>query len=321
MFKRRTTLVLGAGASHNYDFPLARPLMIEIIAGLKPEGKLLRTLLECDFREVDLLAFRDELAVSGLPSVDHFLELRQDHSYQGKAAIAAALIPREKPTRLELAERKRWYEHLFQIMIRGVQSPRHFRRNLISFITFNYDRSLEFFLLTALISCFKCTPKQAAEELRQIPIIHLYGNLGDLPELGKSKARPYTNNISKEAVCDATDSILIPHEKEDRTIHEDHAFQDARADLAATDYLFFLGFGYHENALKRLDLEKMVQVPNIYGTAFGVGNALRTRIYQLFEGKIVLGDQDHDILTYLENSVSFHDTTLDPVEPSRRVRS
>lgn len=320
MFKRRTTLVLGAGASHNYDFPLARPLMIEIIDGLQPGGLLLRTLLKCDFREANLLIFRDELAKSGLPSVDHFLELRQEHLYQGKAAIAAALIPRERPENLALMAQRRWYEHLFQIMIRDVKSLRDFRRNLISFITFNYDRSLEYFFLTALGSCFGCAPGEAAEELGQIPIVHLYGNLGDLPELGKTNPRPYANVTDKKSVCDAADSILIPHEKEDHAIHEDQAFQDARSYLGGTEYLFFLGFGYHENALARLDMDSMRYIPNVHGTALRIGEASRAQIHRLFDRKIKLDDQGRDILTYLENCQAFHETTIDPDEPARRFR-
>ena len=51
----------------------------------------------------------------------------------------------------------------------------------VAFITFNYDRSLEFFLLTTLKNRYQKTEQECAAKLKNIPIVHLYGKLALLP--------------------------------------------------------------------------------------------------------------------------------------------
>jgi len=100
------------------------------------------------FRSGDIEDFRNSLERSGRSSVDAFLEHRTEFLEVGKAAIAALLLPCEKEESLfDLNRDSRWYEYLFQKLNAGFED---FANNRIAFITFNYDRSLEFYLFTAL---------------------------------------------------------------------------------------------------------------------------------------------------------------------------
>src|SRR5688572_10130162 len=110
MIKVPTVLVLGAGASDPYRFPLGRKLMAEIcqnahstyIRELNPTGdpKIKK----------DIEDFRDALRTSGQQSVDAFLEHRDEFRVIGKKAIARALIPCEDEEVLfDLFGEKIWY--------------------------------------------------------------------------------------------------------------------------------------------------------------------------------------------------------------------
>ena len=80
-----------------------------------------------------------------------------------------------------------WYFYLYNRLTReatGKEDYRQFGGNPIPFVTFNYDRSLEDFLLTSLLHSFEGMDEQTAkEELEKTPIIHVYGRLA-LPDLG-----------------------------------------------------------------------------------------------------------------------------------------
>ena len=297
-----------------YGFPSARDLKLEICEGLAGEtAPLSKKLVEYKYSLDKLFTFREELADSNLPSVDHFLERRPDHLYSGKAAIAAALIPKEDPESLRPAKRERWYEYLFEVMMERVRSREYFSDNKLSVLTFNYDRSLEFFLFQALKSTFGCSSDEAVKTLQGIPIVHLYGSLGEFPEparnlpLPEFRGRGYAPQYTKEQLYRAAEMILVPHEKEDRKIYEDEAFQKAYDILDFAKVLFFLGFGYHSNALKRLNPRKMNYISMICGTAQGIGEARRQDVLETFDGKIQL--EDKDILSFLKNSLQFNQIT------------
>src|SRR5712692_234585 len=100
MIRRRTLLVLGAGASIPFGFPSGQQLKAKICAGLSNEPvEFVYTLLRaCGFDAALIVAFRDEFARSGRSAVDAFLEHRPDFLAVGKAAIAATLIPYEVET-------------------------------------------------------------------------------------------------------------------------------------------------------------------------------------------------------------------------------
>lgn len=85
-------------------------------------------------------------------------------------AIAYALIPFEKTEPL-------FYENSCYITLLNKLkfTFSDFEKSKLAFITFNYDSSLEHFLVTALVNQFNKSEPEIAE--KKIPIIHLYGKL------------------------------------------------------------------------------------------------------------------------------------------------
>ncbi len=162
MINKKTVLVLGAGASQHLGYPIGEKLLSDICQNLSKEDIVQFQQLErLDFKKDEIFSFRESLIKSGVYSVDEFLENRQKFIKLGKTAIAQQLIPGENPDVL-FASNKNWYRYLLSGMNTTLD---RFSQNQISFITFNYDRSLEQFLFLSLQHKFGLDDDN---ELRQV---------------------------------------------------------------------------------------------------------------------------------------------------------
>jgi hypothetical protein len=97
----------------------------------------------------------------------------------GKIAIADRLIRCENEGTFDTAGED-WYTYLIARMTDGTPFE-EFGSNQVSFVTFNYDRSLEHYLATTLRFRSGKPIQEVAEALKRIPVIHVHGNLGALP--------------------------------------------------------------------------------------------------------------------------------------------
>jgi hypothetical protein len=79
MIKKKTVLILGAGASIPYGFPSGDALFEIICKNIKNENsKGTQYLLEAGFTLENILEFGEALFYSGKTSIDEFLEHRKD---------------------------------------------------------------------------------------------------------------------------------------------------------------------------------------------------------------------------------------------------
>jgi len=275
MFAEKTVLVLGAGASAPYDFPSGEGLVGHVVDGLKTGSGL----FEC-VRQMHERSLWAEFSERLRPcmSVDVFLEKTENERFLGvgKACIAAALLPKEDKDALfgKPANGRSWYKQLFDFMVEGTQSIDDFKKNTLSVITFNYDRSLEYYLVTALHHLYSGkTMEQCYEKVRAVKIIHIYGKLGDLPwevHDGTAPAAhlsvpiPYGEQALRETPQDtlfaqrpvvtaAAGNIQIISEGIDDT----EKLEQARRLLRESSKVFILGFGFHPTNLRRLKLESL----------------------------------------------------------------
>ena len=180
MIKTQTLFILGAGASAPFGYPTSVGLRNSILSrGNDPTILQALNYMNDDPKpfEKEFNRFLDEFARSSVYSIDSFLEYRTEFMEVGKINIAAFLINHEEDRNLRLATDKNWYMYLYD---RLKVSFDEFDKNNISFITFNYDRSLEQFLFEAVLCRFGKSPKECAEKLKSIPIVHLYGQLDPL---------------------------------------------------------------------------------------------------------------------------------------------
>jgi len=188
--------------------------------------------------------------------------------------MSCALIPYENESRLVSRDKQaNWYEYLFNKMDTGWDK---FGENKLSIVTFNYDRSLEHFLFKALRHSYGKGEEDTATILRNIPIIHVYGQLGQLPYLAGT-GRPYSQDVSPEVVAQCVSEIRIVHESAD-----DATFSAAHGLLTSAQKICFLGFGYHFDNLQRLRLDRLPEQTIIFGSALGFGAAELQAVSKFF---------------------------------------
>jgi hypothetical protein len=297
-----TVLVLGAGASADYGFPLGRSLLLQICRSLdaRKEVGLKKSLLDLGFGRNEIGPFAAELRFSMQPSVDAFLENRPEYMEIGKAALAGCLIPYEDPSRLyhRSNEKPTWYEYLFNQMRASIDE---FKSNQISFVTFNYDRSLEYFLYAALESTYGIGEERAVELLSSISIIHVYGQLG-LPHYLSENGRTYGSKVTPEAIEKCVTEIKIISDLADET----EEFRQAHKLISEAWKLCFLGFGYHRTNVSRLRVPEILTSLDpqhgLLGSAYELAKAERARVQILFLPKeILLGQSNQDALDFIRN--------------------
>lgn len=287
MLSKPTVLIIGAGASQPYGFPSGRELTEIIMNNLRepqktPLGKELEA-FGCTRRE--LSHFAQELRLSQHYSVDAFLDDRREFIQVGKLAIAAVLIPREDPTKLFATDN--WYKYLLNRLLNR-SAPE--RVSSLTILTYNYDRSLDYYLFTACKRRFDLTNKATIERLKSVEIIHLHGHLGNLlHQRPEEDGYEYQTILKHDHLLQASKSIRIIHED----LNESVEYQTARERLAQAKEICFMGTSFHHKNIERLAPNLWRQnAENIRGTVMGIPLSERADVYSHFGGKMSPYDCD-----------------------------
>jgi len=302
MIQRKTTLILGAGGSFPYEFPLGEALKQNIVHQiLYPHSDqrvhLRKNLLGQGFKQDQLQDFAMRLRRSSYMSVDAFLEEWTDDVALGKIAIAANLIDREmEDNLLGPNENGRWYHYLLNLL----GNREEFLSNQLSIITFNYDRSFEYFLYFTLKSRFNLPESKIIEYVNSIPVIHVHGQLG-APLFLDSKGRGYENTLNYGVLETYSKSINIIHED----LSETASFQEARKVISQSEILIFIGFGYHQKNIERLKLKEHFKGEKVFCTFFKKGEGEIQRDMTVLTQNLPGGNDRIPIEPYIGDVLSF----------------
>lgn len=299
-------LILGAGASRHHDFPVSREIWTRICLNRTDlsDGALRGVGLDPDAFE----NFAERLAQSGVLSVDAFAEYvidDPDDLYMAKGLIAYTLGIYEIRASLRGRDRD-WYRTLANILI-GLDLDSFPRRD-IAIITFNYERSLERYLLDCLQGRF--IKKHSLEEIvaafRRMPIIHIYGQMGALPDfqIPRAPVCPYDRISNPTQLRQAVSGMhLLPEIKRDDRVGNRDAARMFIKD--ATGSVTFLGFAYDPENLRALDLANTCGGKPVSGTTFGFGpdapiDSLNRRMHEITAGHWSPFRPDRDVFAALE---------------------
>jgi hypothetical protein len=247
MIEGKVVLVLGAGSSSHLGFPLGWELKRDIVAmanGLSPLA--IGTGLQ---RHPLFLEFVVAFNRSHLASIDDFLGKNPRYSDIGRMTIASVLMDYEARLvhRLRDANQESWYGFLWNQLAAGHSWDELTFKNL-SIVTFNYDRTLEAFLMEAIQGSYGKTEKEAADKMQELTMLHAYGHLGSLIE-GQPQFRAYGAGVTPEEVVRVSSWLkVIPETREDAP-----TFKQAQELLLKAKSICFLGFGFDRLNLKRLD--------------------------------------------------------------------
>ncbi len=302
MITKPTVLVLGAGASNPYGYPTGRQLKKLIIDNvIIPQSRMGAILSYQAIRENQILAFRKALLRSGQASIDAFLEHQPQHTVLGKLAITVALAEIENIDRMfEIGD---WYEHLFRALDTGFES---FGENRLSIVTFNYDRSIETYLFNSLKYSYNKREESVAEILSKIPILHLHGQIGNLPWQDASTNRDYGETKDDYKIKQSSEGIKIIHEAE---VEKSEVFIKAKELINNAEQIYFLGFGYHPDNIARLGIIDIgTEGRTVHGTCMGYTNREAEDTMIRCNRKIDLkqpGSQSFSILQFMRENIRF----------------
>jgi len=283
MINKKTVLVLGAGASKPYGLPTGEELKDFIISQTFTSSDHSVYYSKLGISDKKLRSFVHSLRMSSTSSIDEFLEDRDEFTKVGKLAITRALIRCENEN--VLVDTRDWYQHLFRKMV-AYGSFEKFDQNKISIVTFNYDRSLEHFLFTSLQNKYGKSKKKCADKLNKLPIVHVHGQIGNLPWQGSRYTRPYNTHLDTYSLNKSSLGIGVIHES-DKT---DPKFKKAHELLTKAERIYFLGFGYHPVNLTRLKIRSL-PLPDakfVLGTSLNKTDRERKSIQISVDNKISL---------------------------------
>lgn len=288
MLNKKTVFILGAGASKPYGFPTTFELSEQIIYGAFDIVKsIFRRQNESDMwikenrfkdYEIGFLNVFKKAYSSNPISVDDFLSRENNLTFYGSYGLKLVihyLLMLEDENRIRIKDD--WIELLTKKISKGIsflvkEEENEIDKNFskIKIITFNYERSFEYFLYKSLIGN-GYTENQVESFLRLFNknILHIYGamgkilntvfektieegfwNYGALPD--EDELYRMKNNIK----------IIYDERKEYEKIIKEF-FKDV-------EQIFFLGFGYDEFNIDNLFLTS-IENPDIkiYGTIKG----------------------------------------------------
>jgi hypothetical protein len=289
---KKTTFVIGAGASADFNLPLGRTLAEHIRAALDDEfgddhtsqsGRITHALGMQGYNEQDVQAARD---LRGMllrsPTIDHALytlRARPPVVRVGKAAIAELILKGEHNSPLPQGwtndrhgYHKRlhscgnsWLAHLF-IALLGDRSPEEFADAFdeAPFVVFNYDRCVEQYLYYALQDVGSLHQNAAKAILEKVPIAHVYGSLGRIEPLKGQKVTGFGSD-QLAAAGYAAGSLRTYTEGA-----EDGAQAEVRRLIGWAERVVFLGFGFDPLNMKVLFPDGPIEGQAPWGTRFSI---------------------------------------------------
>jgi len=297
MIQNDIVFILGAGASKPFGYPIGTELADIIIHNLEgARDRFINKSNEYRFKLFEKLGFSREeidefkkaLSTSTYDTIDLFLKRRKEFMKIGKCAIADAIISCEDEKILSQRNNDNWYRRLFNMI--NAPSCSDFCKNPISFITFNYDRSLEQYLYQTLSNAYPTTKDEISSLLKTIPVIHVHGKLGDLPWQTDKNEQPYNNGRRNNEIYlgKSAEMISIPCEKID--IDSDSVFSECYKLLERAKKIFIFGFGYDRDNLDSIKIRNNLDGKSVIGTNIGIDLRRYKEIKDYFREKIFLGD-------------------------------
>jgi len=261
MIEEKTTFILGAGSSAHVGYPLGAGLL-KNMCSIRENKNYPQLPDKWSTNDIDDLLI--SLSRSGHYSIDAFLESSGDMDL-GKYLIAYQLKQYEVVDKLFPPNESGWYQILFNSLINQCESD--IGKNNLSIITFNYDRSLETYLHNAIQHRFKLSTEEAWNKVSDVPFVHIHGVLGEYPKID------YQPTCDIETLLSISEKIRIIHEiKDNEAGYCNSEFKIANELLEKSERIVFLGFGFHDDNVRRFNYftPEAVEKKSVYTTSVGI---------------------------------------------------
>lgn len=325
MIKTNTVFILGAGANVEVDMPTGVKLAEEISTCLQKipnqaqrEGDQYFKDQQLDIAirnhqrpELNLLIEAATAISKGIltaRSIDEYLDSFSSHpafAKVGKMAIVRAIFNYERHSSLyvkdsnlyDLAVDQRsvgnsWYPWLIRMLTADIKaSEAQIALTDVKFVSFNYDRCLEQYLIYSLAVRFNIPIQEAQKLLINNPVLHAYGSIDSLntwyggsgsvfgADGGYNLQESWKNIKTFSEEIDASDQQLVK----------------IRNAIAQADRIVFLGFAFHQPNMKLLDPGVRIRAKQIFATAYGMSLNDRQLIEQELQNEWGAHDRDPNL--------------------------
>lgn len=278
MITEDTVFILGAGASCPYGFPDGKELRREICEYLVNDidayfDRYDDVRSRMDRRTFQAKDFITKFKKSNTKSIDLFLSRNPKLMELGKWAIILRILDAERKSKFGLEtidENQDWYSYLYDKLTNEFivkEDYYHLEDNKVSFITFNYDRSLEYFLWESYFNSFhEIGSKEKYEQIKKLNIIHLFGQISGLEWQDSDTKLEYRIDPYSVVIEKISKNLHILYEET-----ENPKLEEAKKLIENTKRIFFLGFGFAPENINILQIPKILnRNQKIYGTGYGL---------------------------------------------------
>jgi hypothetical protein len=122
----------------------------------------------------------------------------------------------------------------------------------VSFITFNYDRSFQQFLIYALVEAYDLKISRAVELVRDVPFHHVYGSLGGLPDFNQKPTTAFGRKAGLRDIAFISENLRTYTE----SIADKPEASSIRSLTGSAQRIVFLGCGFHRQNIEILQPTK-----------------------------------------------------------------
>lgn len=313
-------IILGSGSSVDFGFPIGIKLSKDIHELWRhPNDEYINFLLKClkkdkknfkSFNQREAAVTRtkrlaDRFYYSGADSIDDFLSrgLEDFETSFGKLTIINHILKKEKesknkePSESLFKWEDNWLRLLFghEFRFKTVDElKKKLEQSPIKFITFNYDRSLEFFIFTAIKNYYDPKDDQLIDIFNKIEFYHVYGKLAPF-----SWEKKDANNSLKfgddlkdsldksEELYRCASNIKVVNEERNNF---DSIRNKCKKWIEDSNKVYILGFGFLESNYELLNIEgykqtrqrNEIQSNKFFYTTYGLSESKKEDIRKKF---------------------------------------
>lgn len=322
MFRAKTVLVIGAGASVEVGLPMGPELLKQIVKlthitfehyTQKGGDTAILTALKLILNEGGEVtkinqhlhaAWQMSESAMQAMSIDNVIDALEDPQVElvGKLGIVRAILKAEAaspvfkrvenmPDTLDLLKfGDTWYSSLTKLLTENVRKSQvtDIFENL-EIVNFNYDRCLEQYLPFSLGSYYGLKPDAIREIMGGLKIHRPYGVAGRLPwQKGDAPSVGFGEG-SPQQLADVAQQVRTFTER----VEEGDELASMRATMAGADRVVFLGFAFHRQNVE-LIAQKMQDHSEIVSTAYQISKSdksvIEDELGKAFEHEFAMHD-------------------------------
>ncbi|WP_454849442.1 hypothetical protein [Rhizobium binxianense] len=239
--------------------------------------------------------------LNAYPSIDVFLNTFNaftGNSLQHVAIpqIALRILDAERESRLstedfQKATQGTHYEYLGNMIFDGVvlaeknhwltvaaEEPQ--TSSNIKIISFNYDRSLEFYLVERAVRTFEISHEKASNFVKRLNILHPYGIVANLPHFGDYAipfGEKFGDQVSSQIAVFSSDRALVSNHSISYSLEREDDNR-ARDLVKAAEIIVFLGFAFHHQNMLLLEIPDDRRKREVYASAYGFAPEMKEAI-------------------------------------------